>query len=65
MSRPDLGDLLRARGLMVIAQVALSIVLLIGAALLMKSLARLDSVKSRIPVCKSADYARLPATRPL
>ena len=59
MSRPDLAGVLResgaaagrgstsawgARGLLVAAQVALSIVLLIGAALLMQSFARLHSV---------------------
>jgi predicted permease len=59
MSRPDLAGVLResgatagrgssspwsARGLLVVVQVALSIVLLIGAALLMQSFARLHSV---------------------
>jgi putative ABC transport system permease protein len=58
VSRPDLVDLLRqsgatasgrrgpfdTRGLLVVGQIALSIVLLIGAALLMESFARLHSV---------------------
>jgi predicted permease len=75
VSRPDLADVLRqsgaaasgrrgplnTRGLLVVGQIALSVVLLIGAALLMESFARLHSVD---PGFRSADLLTLKIALP-